>query len=170
MTNAGGLNNFGCVFYIDTNGSGYRDLYDFNNIIDGKGKHPWGTLTPSGSVFYGRTQSGGTEDDGVVFKFYDITKIISINELTTSSSFVKLFPNPNNGEFTIQLSVISGQTSVEIYNMLVEKVYSLANSYQPMANSQIQIDLSNQPAGIYLYRVITESGDLISAGKFIIQK
>ncbi|NNM95618.1 MAG: T9SS type A sorting domain-containing protein, partial [Bacteroidia bacterium] len=50
-----------------------------------------------------------------------------------------------------------------IYNMLGEQVYS---HYQITTPSEYQIDLSSQPAGIYLYRVITETGYLIGEGKF----
>jgi len=32
------------------------------------------------------------------------------------------------------------------------------------------IDLGNQPNGIYLYRVIDESGALVGEGKFVIEK
>ena len=32
MTSKGGANHQGCIFSIDTNGSNYRDLFDFNGI------------------------------------------------------------------------------------------------------------------------------------------
>jgi hypothetical protein len=53
--------------------------------------------------------------------------------------------------------------------MLGERVYS--NSYQPIAISHqpINIDLSSEPSGIYLYRVLTESGELLGTGKFVIK-
>jgi len=49
--------------------------------------------------------------------------------------------------------------------MLGEKVY------QSTTNSDnIQINLSGQSQGIYLYRVISENGNLLGEGKVIIQK
>ncbi len=81
---------------------------------------------------------------------------------------VILYPNPNNGIFTIQANsqqlMANGQ--VEIYNILGEKVYSESNIQNPTFN----IDLSSQPNGIYLYRVLNENGSLIGEGKVVIAK
>lgn len=63
--------------------------------------------------------------------------------------------------------MVNNQLSVEIYNMLGEKVYS---SQFAGNNSQLTVDLINQSSGIYLCRVLTKTGALISKGKFIIQK
>jgi hypothetical protein len=55
---------------------------------------------------------------------------------------------------------------VEVYDILGEKVYSQFNNQQTTFN----IDLSNQPNGVYFYRVISEDGNLFGEGKLIIQK
>jgi hypothetical protein len=89
-----------------------------------------------------------------------------INEVKGESEKVKVYPNPSNGIFTLKLSVDSGQSSVEIYNVLGEQVYSQFS----IDNSQFTINISNQPSGVYLYRVISEKGSLLGEGKFIIQK
>ncbi|MBI2967953.1 MAG: T9SS type A sorting domain-containing protein [Bacteroidetes bacterium] len=76
-----------------------------------------------------------------------------------------IFPNPNNGQFTIH----NGQQvtcDFEIYNVLGEKIYS--NSLPIGEDWGGAIDLSNHPMGIYFYRF--DSGkNLISSGKIIIQ-
>jgi hypothetical protein len=55
--------------------------------------------------------------------------------------------------------------------MLGEKVYSqIADSHQPIANSTMTIDISGKPAGMYFYRIITESGNkLIAEGKLVVE-
>jgi hypothetical protein len=50
--------------------------------------------------------------------------------------------------------------------MLGEKVYSQFNIRNPTFN----IDVSSQPNGIYLYRVLTTDKSLVGEGKLIIQK
>ncbi|HTA26471.1 MAG TPA: T9SS type A sorting domain-containing protein, partial [Bacteroidia bacterium] len=81
---------------------------------------------------------------------------------------LSLFPNPNTGAFTLKAKSEELRVkSVEIYNVLGEKVYS--NSYQPSANSY-QLDLTSQPSGVYLYRVMDDSGALVGEGKFVIEK
>ncbi len=79
---------------------------------------------------------------------------------------VIVFPNPNNGNFSIQSSVASHQSTVEIYNVFGQQVHPQSN----LQNSTFNINLSSQPNGIYLYRVLSENGELVGQGKLIIQK
>jgi hypothetical protein len=88
-----------------------------------------------------------------------------IADISKNKTALTLYPNPNNGEFTIKCSVVSGKSSVEIYNMLGEKVYSQFTTH----SLPLTIDLS-QPSGIYLYRVLSEDGSLIGEGKVVIEK
>lgn len=125
------------------------------------------------SIFYGDSIACGsdtlvaTEEDPYVARWKNCTYIDQgISNITPQKNNILLYPNPSNGEFILQWSVVSGQSSVEIYNMLGEKVYFQSN----IQNSAFNINLSNQPNGIYLYRVTDESGNLIGNGKFIIQK
>jgi hypothetical protein len=95
--------------------------------------------------------------------------INTTDEITKTNTITSLYPNPNNGKFTIQLSeataIAAGKSlTAEIYNMLGQKAY--ASAVRPGD----QIDLSNQASGLYLYRVITENGQLMGEGKVIIQK
>jgi OOP family OmpA-OmpF porin len=91
--------------------------------------------------------------------------ISAIGELKVESEKLKVFPNPSNGVFTVESSVVSHQLSVEVYNELGQKIFSQFSTF----NSQFSINLSNQPLGIYLYRVITEQGELVGSGKLIIK-
>jgi hypothetical protein len=88
-----------------------------------------------------------------------------INELMAKIEEVRIYPNPNKGRFTIQLSVGSSQTILEIYNTLGERVCSQFNIQNPTFN----INLS-KPSGVYLYRVLDENGNVISNGKFVIER
>jgi hypothetical protein len=99
--------------------------------------------------------------------------ITGISQLESLTGNVSLSPNPNNGIFTIQSSVNSRRLSVEIYNMMGQKVYS-APTLLPHnvggASSAFQINISTQPNGVYLYRVMDENGALIGSGKFVVEK
>ncbi|HTB06657.1 MAG TPA: choice-of-anchor tandem repeat GloVer-containing protein [Bacteroidia bacterium] len=157
MARYGGAYGWGCIFSIDTNGNNYIDLFDFH---DSDGAFPEGSLTLLGGVLYGMTDAGGIKNLGVIFSFKD--SITGINELTSSSGAVNVYPNPNNGKFTIQSSVISPKSLVEVYNMFGEMIYSTK-----LNSANTQVDLSNNSNGVYLYRVISATGDLVSEGKFI---
>jgi uncharacterized repeat protein (TIGR03803 family) len=166
MTPFGGpFLNYGNIFSLDTNGMAFKDMFEFDGT---NGRFPYGYLILSGKSLYGLARIGGTFNNGVIFKIdtSTVSSLNSINEFTESSGTLKLFPNPNNGRFTIQSSVVSGESTVEIYNMLGERIHSTPLSIQ---NSTFNISISGQPAGIYMYRVITETGNLVSEGKFVIE-
>lgn len=89
-----------------------------------------------------------------------------VNNSSPSSGIV-IYPNPSKGIFTMQWSVVRGQWSVEVYNVLGQQVFS---NYQITKLSNYQIDLSAQPNGIYLYKAESESGNVIDSGKLVIEK
>ena len=64
MSTAGGVYKKGTIFKLDTNGSGFSKLFDFNSGI---GYWPYGALTVTDSVLYGTTRQGGNSDAGVIF-------------------------------------------------------------------------------------------------------
>lgn len=172
MTGHGGADDSGCVFYMDTTGSIYRDFFDMH---DTNGIYPYGSLTISGNLLYGMTEYGGAYNVGVIFRAdTNANTNAGINRLSMVSSQWSVYPNPNNGIFTVslghpvrQLAGSASQTITEVFNVLGEQVYSATlNEVQGDNN----INISNQPNGIYLYRVITESGRLVGSGKIVIQK
>jgi hypothetical protein len=81
----------------------------------------------------------------------------------SNSSGINIYPNPSKGLFTIQSSAISGQRSIEVYNELGQKVYSQFNIQNPTFN----IDLSSNPNGVYLIRILNTDGTLVTEKKMI---
>ncbi len=70
VTPSGGDHGSGTIFQISTGGD-YRVLYSFSTDNSGNndGANPVGGLLEVGAgTFYGATQSGGTKDDGVIFR------------------------------------------------------------------------------------------------------
>ena len=64
MTGQGGSYDVGVIFKINTDGTGYQKLLDFNNT---NGASPQGSLTLVGDSLYGMTYNGGA-GTGVIFK------------------------------------------------------------------------------------------------------
>ena len=81
MTPGGGANNFGTVFKIMTDGSGYSKLLDF---AGSNGKWPYGSLISDGTFLYGMTYQGGTSGNyGILFKIMtDGTGYSKLHEFT----------------------------------------------------------------------------------------
>lgn len=87
-----------------------------------------------------------------------------ISQLTKNTKQAQVYPNPSNREFNFDFnSPIIG--AIEVYDITGEKIYQ-----QAIQSDKIKIDLSGQPAGIYFYRAITNTGSLIGEGKVIIQR
>ena len=57
MTYNGSTKRNGNIFSINTDGSGYKDLFDFAEAV-ATGGH-WGSLTLSGNMLYGMETGGG---------------------------------------------------------------------------------------------------------------
>jgi hypothetical protein len=84
------------------------------------------------------------------------------------SPFIRVFPNPNTGAFTLEVKNEELRAkSVEVYNVMGQKVFT---EILRSAQDDNLIELTNQPNGVYLYRVIDETGKLFGEGKFVIEK
>lgn len=93
-------------------------------------------------------------EDGCV----DFTGSIGETSKITSS----IFPNPNNGFFTISLNdKING--TIEIVNNLGQTIVQ-----KEIHEFQFNLNLEKQPTGVYFYQIESEN-QIISSGKIIIQ-
>lgn|GEM_PF-522873 len=90
---------------------------------------------------------------------------LGVNNITANAAVVSVYPNPSNGNVTISVSGTSDKSSVEVYNTMGQLVYTGA-----LASGNNSIDLNTKSNGVYLYRIVTETGDLIGSGKLVIQK
>lgn len=89
----------------------------------------------------------------------------SVQTTVAGNNAIKVYPNPNSGLFTMETAQAMNNSSLEVYNELGQQVYK-----EIITGTESKIDLSAQPAGLYLYRVINESGGLTGTGKLLIQK
>ncbi|MGP8216088.1 MAG: T9SS type A sorting domain-containing protein [Bacteroidia bacterium] len=147
--------------FIAKGGERYLTIGNFKNDTTSNIKY-LGSIQAAGAYYY--------IDDVIVSpdSNYADSLFSGINELRAKNEEVRVWPNPNDGKFSIEITnyELRIKNSVEVYNVLGEKVYSQLL----IPNSQFLINLSNQPAGMYLYRVISETGECIGSGKLVIQK
>jgi len=88
-----------------------------------------------------------------------------ISEMNNKGGKVEVYPNPSNGMLTLSLTNVNQECSIKVYSVLGQQVYWSSID----ANGSAEINLSGQSQGVYLYRVITETGDLVREGKIILQ-
>ena len=187
-TDLGGSANGGVLFSFNPVNNSENVLVNFNNA---SGANPVEYLVqdPDNGLLYGITNYGGSANMGVLYSFdtgtstytklidftgtngayptgltliYDTLISTGANKINASAS-VRIYPNPSNGQFTLSLSNIKEKCQVEIYNVLGEKV----TSEELRAKSE-ELNLSSQPNGIYLYRVVKEDGGLVGEGKVVL--
>lgn len=99
---------------------------------------------------YIANRTSSIKDSGNVSNSID-----AINESTSNSSNIHVYPNPADKKLVIELPVLSQNTQANIYNnegklMLSQKLY----------NKTSQVDISNFRAGVYLIRVLTDNGNV----------
>jgi len=113
-----------------------------------------------------------TEEVELQVNILDTCAPASITPITNNGGYT-IYPNPSKGIFTIalghavrQLADQASQT-ITIYNALGETVY-----IEPLKQVQgdYEINLSNQPNGVYLYRILNSDATLLGSGKIIVQK
>jgi uncharacterized repeat protein (TIGR03803 family) len=115
---SGGYFGSGIVFAINTDGTGFTNLYNFSaGGINNDGAYPYDTLTLSGDTLYGTTANGGTAGNGTVFAlntdgtdFTNLHNFSALNNYTNEDG-----ANPSAG------LVLSGRTLYGVgYNGGVE--------------------------------------------------
>jgi hypothetical protein len=85
--------------------------------------------------------------------------LTGINSITNSTPALSVFPNPTNGNFTIELKVnnqISDRATIEVINMLGQIVLS-QNAELDKGKLQQEINLANVASGVYLVQVIANN-------------
>jgi len=152
MTNAGGANNDGCIFSINTNGSGYQDLLDFNGT---NGSTPYGALAISGNDGYGMTYQGGTSNDGVLFRelINGVTCNLTVSASVTSNvtcyggdnGSVSATPSGGTSPYTYSWSV-GGKKSTK--SGLTAGTYTITVTDQNECSASSSVIVTQPAAGI----------------------
>lgn len=90
-------------------------------------------------------KSGKWTKNGPINKGFEISSSVITNKV--NSSF-EVYPNPSNGNFNLQLKDVS-DVMIEIIDLTGKKVLE-----QKILENKTDIDISNQPNGIYLVKLI----------------
>lgn len=148
MTYGGGMgpcNEFACgvIYNIKPDGSQYSKVFDFETSENGS--NPTGSLLYDGADFYGMTPAGGAHYLGTLFKY---SLPLSIDE-NPETDEIQVFPNPSTGKFKISNE---NQYDLIITTVLGKVILKCENN-----NYDKEIDIVDQPQGIYILKVKTES-------------
>lgn len=114
------------------------------------------TATSNGS--YKVIVTNGTCKDTSACKSITMTGI----QQQTVNNELSVYPNPNNGKFIVASSDLQIKT-IEIYSVLGELVLT-----ENLTANNIVIDISEQPQGIYFYKISSEN-NTVKTGKLMMQ-
>lgn len=93
---------------------------------------------------------------------YVMRELISYKNTTSNDSELIMdgyklsqnYPNPFNPNTIIKYSIpVSSNVSIEIYNMLGQKMSTILNEFKIEGSHQIEFDASSFPSGVYMYRL-----------------
>lgn len=83
-------------------------------------------------------------------------ELLSVTELSNQT---KIYPNPTNGNFTVEGTNVD---RVEVYNLVGQKVF------EQQGNKTVKIDASNWNKGLYLVNITNENG-AVEARKLMVK-
>jgi alpha-tubulin suppressor-like RCC1 family protein len=181
MSHSLALKNDGTVWGWGLNGSGQLGIGNSNNqnspvmmnnangiiSIEGGAAHSL-VLKNNGALFACGANFAGQIGDGTMVYRHSPVQVTGLCSISSAieeiySSNVKLFPNPSNGTFVIELQDNMYTFHVEIFSLTNDKIY-----HQEVSGRSLEVNLSNHPNGVYLIRVYNEKESFI--GKIIIQR
>jgi len=154
MTDSGGSLDVGTVFTILPDGSGYQNLFDFTGNQDGS--YPYGSLLHIGTALYGMTRLGGSNGNGVVFKFG--VSVVSVDETREYNGSLSLQPNPFTTSTVVKFDVPVINATLILYDRIGQPVVQCDH----VNGSSFTLNRSALASGVYLLRLITHSGEVIT--------
>jgi hypothetical protein len=90
-----------------------------------------------------------------------ITYPVNLSDLPGPSKhqLMQNYPNPFNSKTMINYELpITNYVEINIYNLLGQKVTTIVSERQPAREHQVEWDASGFASGVYLYRIITDTG------------
>ncbi|HTB32799.1 MAG TPA: T9SS type A sorting domain-containing protein [Bacteroidia bacterium] len=152
-----------CLVKTDSNGNSGCNTYLFPTVVDTVNILTASLHLSDTSVNYPASCSV------FIQKGLKITTICSSIETSVKEEkmegSISVYPNPSTGEFTFDLNDLNlANQELDIYNMLGEKIYT-----SKINTVSAQVDLSSQPPGVYLYRVVSGNAKDVYSGKLIIR-
>ncbi|HWY98063.1 MAG TPA: T9SS type A sorting domain-containing protein, partial [Bacteroidia bacterium] len=87
------------------------------------------------------------------------TIVLGLNELSNNAGSMQVYPNPFNNETHVVYNLNRAQNvSIEVWNMLGQKVIDMSNGKQTEGQHETIINRATLQTGIYFLRLVTDEG------------
>jgi hypothetical protein len=160
-------NSYGGVYIIkfdSIGGTCEAVVSDSGMVGSGGGEVNGGVIISSDS---GIVSSGGIITDAKATEHMLCRVVASVHDINNSQNKVELYPNPSKGVFAVSVQVVNQKVKFIVYNELGEIINTETLKVSIGDNP---IDISCHPSGVYYYRIVSEKGECIANGKFVIAK
>lgn len=108
--------------------------------------------------------SGGNVDLFLVK--YGTVCTVGMDEITKDDSYIKVFPNPNNGNFTLYYHLTSSKSTLQLVDVTGRAVYNQnLNGFEGTE----YINVSDISTGVYFWQVVSEN-NIVLKGKIVVVK
>lgn len=136
-------------FTNTSSGNATSYAWDFGDGNTSTDENPSNTYATNDTVTVTLIATGPCGND-------TITQTVEISTVSIDNGlarFVKVYPNPSNGIFTVAFSEMNAsQVSVSVYNVHGQEVLNEVSD-QTVGNFATNMDISNQPEGTYLLKI-----------------
>ncbi|WP_053970579.1 zinc-dependent metalloprotease [Mangrovimonas sp. ST2L15] len=135
------------------------------NVSDGEtSESPLSVIVPSDAVLgtttlrvvtqYAQFPLACDSDHDAEVEDYSVTVLPSLSVGEFDLNSFSVFPNPNNGSFTVQFNGVMGDINIDVYDIRGRKVYNdLVNGNN--SDFSTTIDLGSVQSGMYLLNIST---------------
>jgi|GEM_PF-3582561 len=173
LTTSLALDKSGVVYFVANDNRVHRYFWsnnswheNVNNELDPMNVS--GEIACDGNdIFYTGT------DQKIWSSYYGCSELFKDSEFSIKATFdktqstlganeIKLYPNPNNGNFTLyfEKSFWNQNLIIEIFNASFNRLLQV-NTIVDESNADILIDISGEANGIYLIKITSESGSYV---------
>jgi len=155
----------------DPEGAIVSYAWDFGDGRSSSDAAPYHNYTEAGNytVRLLVTDNGGGEAEFT--QQVSVSSVVSIDDETKPMVFAlkQNYPNPFNPSTSIQYSIAeSSPVTLEVFNMLGQKVAQLVNTTQTAGNYSVQFDAAGLSSGVYLYQL--RAGSYLETRKMMLIK
>ncbi len=100
------------------------------------------------------------EEDATLKAFFSTDLPSSVDETELSEDLIHIFPNPSGGNFTLRFGEEMKNVSIQIYSINGQLIQS-RNNDMIIPGSEVSIDISQYPAGLYFVIVSGDQGRIV---------
>ncbi|MFY9592573.1 MAG: T9SS type A sorting domain-containing protein, partial [Bacteroidales bacterium] len=99
-----------------------------------------------------------TAEDGTTTKDWTVTVSVYVGIEDVENSALAIYPNPNNGNFTLDFTNINGKVNYQIYDTKGSIIIS--DDFVANGSAIKEVSLNLVP-GVYFVRLVTETQSLV---------